>query len=612
MPDCFINFMVWILGILCYLISFSIEAKILSNKEINPAFFESWLTLNYYQQESQNHYKSEIINANFFISKEGLTNPIAEYNAFKNILLTYIKTGQKESVLCQYPARLTLFKKYYPQLFTKYQPPICLNYIKQVKAQKLKSISLVFANGYFDNPGSYYGHVLIKFNYKKQTRKLNFSDRGFSYGAKTLDDSGLVYVFKGLFGGYQGLYKRSNYFMQNHHYINREVRDMWVYDLKLTPKQIQFIAEHSWELQNATFKYYFINDNCAHRMAKLITMATGQKEINHFGFWLMPFQMIKHFKNLIINETYYPSRKTKLDQQYFALNAKEKILFIDFLQNQKNIKKLNSQILLTLLNYLDFKLVNLTDKKEPLQAQRAQVLSALFAKKQKKQRSLADFVPYSLFDANAISVFRIGQGFNNNSLVTTLTYQIAYKTLFNSKQENNDISQFLMGSIQLKKDRHNIKLSRLTLVDVLSINTQTFPIHLGIQYSWGFKLDYAAPNELCEFCRNYGIEAKIGLADKLSPNTTAFALIGGRLHNRAKSNKSMATGLAEFGLVNNIKQTYVLGLFIKYQLDGRAKQSDYTVSTKFSYNKIKNQDYQIALETTKDNYQLIFNTGFYF
>ena len=80
----------------------AIELKLYNNKD--------WLNLNHYKKSLLNDYKSIIVNNDFFISKNGRTNPKEELiETIKSFYDT--KELNDNHSLCKYPARLELLNK---------------------------------------------------------------------------------------------------------------------------------------------------------------------------------------------------------------------------------------------------------------------------------------------------------------------------------------------------------------------------------------------------------------------------------------------------------------------------------------------------------------------
>jgi hypothetical protein len=227
---------------------------------------------------------------------------------------------------------MTLFEKYYGW-FKEKQRPICTDYNQKNKPKLIISVSLIHVSGYFDNPSSYYGHTLLRLNYGKDMPNQISLDSSISYGANVTDsESSPFYVVNGLFGGYEARYRRNNQFLHTHNYTNNQIRDVWEYEILLTPQQIRFISEIIWELNNARFKYYFLNDNCAHRVAKILELAMSIKITESHGFWLLPMQVIRSLEieskknnpGFIKQEIYHPCLKRVFFDRYELLKENEK------------------------------------------------------------------------------------------------------------------------------------------------------------------------------------------------------------------------------------------------------------------------------------------------
>ena len=81
----------------------------------------------------------------------------------------------------------------------------CKDYQSFMNDVKPDGITVLFTNAFMSNPASLFGHTLIRIDTsRKGTQMLA---HGSNFGANSGDDSGPVYAFKGLVGGYYGGYK---------------------------------------------------------------------------------------------------------------------------------------------------------------------------------------------------------------------------------------------------------------------------------------------------------------------------------------------------------------------------------------------------------------------
>src|SRR3989344_2742899 len=151
------------------------------NDQLNIHSEKYWHELIHYEKSlwSSSGYESSIQNPEFFLSENGKYDPKAE-------LIATLKKNEED-----------LSK--------------CFGYQKWAIESKVNSISLVFATGYLGNPASYFGHPLLKLNKGLVNGKL--LDITLNFGAITpAEENPVVYVLKGLFGGYQASFSQLQFF----------------------------------------------------------------------------------------------------------------------------------------------------------------------------------------------------------------------------------------------------------------------------------------------------------------------------------------------------------------------------------------------------------------
>ena len=200
---------------------------------------------------------SEVTSPSFFLAISGQTDPEAELKA---TIEAFTKTPTAQ---CRFPARKLWLNSVMPNVL--FPVANCPEYQQYIQAFTADSVSVVYASGYLGNPASMYGHVLLKFNASGKTELL---DNTFSYGAMVPDsDNKLVYIYKGITGGYQGHFANQKYHHQNLAYSETELRDLWEYKLRLPKEKVEFLLAHLWELENTSMTYYFFKQNCGYQLA---------------------------------------------------------------------------------------------------------------------------------------------------------------------------------------------------------------------------------------------------------------------------------------------------------------------------------------------------------
>ncbi len=217
--------------------------------------------------------KSYIISEDFWIS--ATKDPFQELQATINAF----NSGNK---LCQFPSR-ALFLNRYGYTFDLSH---CDEYLSWKIQKRVDSVSVMFASGYMGNPASMYGHMLLRFDSKKKARLLNTS---VNYGAKIPpNENAVVYIIKGIFGGYIATYSDQQYYRHEHNYANQEQRDLWSYQLNLNASDTALFVAHIFEILKFRFDYYFIDENCAFHIAKVIEIFTDNNLISDNALWTIP------------------------------------------------------------------------------------------------------------------------------------------------------------------------------------------------------------------------------------------------------------------------------------------------------------------------------------
>jgi hypothetical protein len=107
-------------------------------------------------------------------------------------------------------------------------------------------------------------------------------------------------MYKGLAGFYPGHFSVVPYYYKIREYNDREMRDIWDYDLELTPEQIQKVVDHTWELSQAKFDYYYLNRNCSYQILSLLDVAyDGKSILSHLNsYYVLPLETVQILDDL--------------------------------------------------------------------------------------------------------------------------------------------------------------------------------------------------------------------------------------------------------------------------------------------------------------------------
>ncbi|WP_374440706.1 Lnb N-terminal periplasmic domain-containing protein [Pseudomonas panipatensis] len=287
-----------------------------------------WLALGHYTPGKLGGWRSYVDDPKFFLAADGGENPEAELKATLKALYAPASLGDKQAQ-CVFPARTRWLKQ---QLRLSDLPqPQCKEFATWYSDINPHSTVLVFPAAYLNSPSSMFGHTLLRIDQadvdSNNTALLSYA---LNFGAyiEGMDNS-ILYAWKGLMGGYPGLFALVPYREKLSEYSRLENRDLWEYRLNLTAEETGRMIEHVWELKQVRFKYYFFDENCSFRLLELLEIARpGTRLTEHFPLTAIPTDTVRAVKNagMIERIDYRPSREKELLARAEPLNRAEKRL----------------------------------------------------------------------------------------------------------------------------------------------------------------------------------------------------------------------------------------------------------------------------------------------
>ncbi|NCN40141.1 DUF4105 domain-containing protein, partial [bacterium] len=219
------------------------------------------LNLLYYEKYGSD-YKSRVTSEDFFASGlSGRTNPVHELLATIELFRSesrYDKTNTLKSARCRFPSRYLYLKRSFelPDL----KP--CDRIEDWKSSYQPDRLYLVYASQYVSNPASIFGHSFLLIGSKVLTEGLWISH---NYAAAMPPNTpGWRYILGGMIGWFYADYSVMPFYQRLFQYGSIENRDLWMYQIKLSPEELDFYIAHMWELVHlAKFDYYFLDENCA-------------------------------------------------------------------------------------------------------------------------------------------------------------------------------------------------------------------------------------------------------------------------------------------------------------------------------------------------------------
>jgi len=283
---------------------------------------EEWLRLGHWRKRLFGGFQSEADGPDFFLAKNGKSDPAAELEATLRALYGQVQLTDEQRARkavppqCRFPARAAwLLGELRPASLPPLDCPRFDEYFQRLQAE---SVSLVFSSYYLNNPASIFGHTFLRIRKHSEdvpADKRELLDSGIDFSATPDTGNPLFYAFKGLTGMFPGVFHLFPYYYKVREYNDYESRDVWEYELALTPKQLAMLEAHLFELGSTWFDYFYIDENCSYQILAALEAADPDlKLLEHVKLPVVPADTVKAlYRNpgLVAGVRYRPSARTQ-------------------------------------------------------------------------------------------------------------------------------------------------------------------------------------------------------------------------------------------------------------------------------------------------------------
>ncbi|HEY8269780.1 MAG TPA: DUF4105 domain-containing protein [Pseudobdellovibrionaceae bacterium] len=477
--------------------------------ELGLAQEPQWLLLGHYKKNLLNQWKSDISDPNFFISPEGATNPSAELDSLLASLWSPAnEKDMDQDPRCRFPARLSWLKKNLRLEFPEEeQDPLlqrCRMYLRYRSVIKAHSLSFVFSSYYANSPGSAFGHTFFRINKKPgpDGSRSELLDHGVGYAAQVTVTNPMLYAFFGLAGVFKGVFTNLPYYYKVREYNDFESRDLWSYDLNLTPEEVDMVARHLWEVGNSYFDYYFLTQNCAYHMLTVLEAAAPRYRLSaRVPYYVIPSDTIKAITaepGLVKEVHFRPALRSVFTQRYDRLSTRDQAIFRAYMKDlDLSIllaePEMNRVILLdTALDYMDMiypeNLVNPLSEGAKKKNTLLQARASIAVTSKRFEAKLPENERPDLGHNSARAAIGFGRNYLGNS-ATTLEFRFALHDLLDSHTGYPENSQLEFGHLRGQVDRDlqqarldDFDIFRVTAMNPLSLfsNKLSWRVHVGV------------------------------------------------------------------------------------------------------------------------------------
>lgn len=168
-----------------------------------------------------------------------------------------------------------------------------------------------------NNPASMFGHSLLRIDMGAPGERKDLLAYAINFAAETGRDGGVTFAWKGILGYYQGFFSIQPYYEMVKVYGDWESRDIWEYELNLSPEETERVLMHLWELRGVDFFYYFFDENCSYQLLSLLEVARpGLRLLDRIARpWVIPVDTVRAVvaeEGLVATVHFRPSAATAL------------------------------------------------------------------------------------------------------------------------------------------------------------------------------------------------------------------------------------------------------------------------------------------------------------
>lgn len=462
-----------------------------------------WLKLLHYDRRSES---SEIISPDFFLSPRGGTDAGAELEATIRAYFQPWVDDYDQHPRCRFPARYFWLAQHLNFPGYAVRDARCKKLERWAMLDRMQSISVLLISGYFGNPASTFGHALIKFNTDSPDDEAGLFDLSLNFGALVPENEPtLLYIARGLSGGYQAGFSDKYFYTQDLVYARTELRDIWDYKLALPDKARTLLLLHVSEIVGKKYRYYFLTKNCAYRLAGLLELVTEEALVEGARVWYLPVELFHRLidinaRRLVADEPpliksvrFIPSNQRYLFHQFSRLAPSEVAAANDIIANQSHTipielmgieSERHASVLDSVLAYYQYRFVG--EQPNPsVSLQEARNRAILNRLRLPVSQRPTD-VPRALASpADATRPMRLGVGLgvdgNGHGYLLANGSPFVYESA-----DTNDIAsdELAVFDVSLGLDHDRAFLSRLDVVRVRKLNMMETEVAGESRLSW--------------------------------------------------------------------------------------------------------------------------------
>ena len=287
-----------------------------------------WLRLGHWHRGLSGDVRGEPDGPLFWLATRGKADPAAELEAtIRGIWAPETQDPHVQHPFCRFPARMMWLDEKLHLDATRLPRRNCARYGEFVKKLRPGSVALVFSSYFLNNPASAFGHTFLRIHKAGAARSSELLDTGIDFSAQVDTTNALLYAVKGLAGLFPGMFHSLPFYYKVREYNDYESRDLWEYELDLSPRAVAMIVAHLWEEGSTYFDYFYLSENCSyHVLAALEVGDPSLHLLSHLRNPVVPVDTVRALfaeKGLVREVHYRPSLRATLRHELATLTREE-------------------------------------------------------------------------------------------------------------------------------------------------------------------------------------------------------------------------------------------------------------------------------------------------
>ncbi len=561
-----------------------------------------WQVLLHYRRNLWGRVTSEQDAPGFFLAPDGKVNPQAELAATLTQFFSDELVGRsKQPAQCAFVARYSYLKERLAFDPERLRPLVCERFNNWLVDFDVDGISLIFPTGFMNNPSSMFGHTFLRIDQKGQTPHTRILASTINFAAELPPDAGVEYPIKGIFGMYPGYFSTIPYYLKVQEYRDIENRDIWEYRLNLTPEQVRRVLMHAWEMGNATFDYYFFDENCSYHILALLDAADPAFRLaDQFPYYTIPadsMRAVLEQQGLVGAVVYRPSRLTLVKRKRELFTPEEDRWLRRLIETPAEARSeafsavpqaRRVLILDTASDYLLLRSEGSGAKDNPWRDRNKSILSIRAELKVPSEEMV--FKPFVERPDVGHGTRRasVGAGWRNSRAFEEVTFRGAYHDLLDPEPGYTPDAQIEIVNLALRHYHHasQARVERFSLLNMVSLSPMDSLFHAP---SWKLGVGMnTIRHRGCELCANGNVTGGIGTAVEshwLGREVWfAFADVEGN-YSRAYEERHRIGGGGSIGMLADLTERWKLmltGGYLRYALGEKSDDFRWAAGSRYT------------------------------